>query len=116
MSTGLLNTLSNNDGTLLSGYEHLRQSIEDILFTPLGSRIMLPDYGSKVFTFIDMPINRETLIDLYSEVIQALVKWEPRIRPTRVQVSEISGGRVSFDLSFVYLPDGKEETIRFSSY
>lgn len=37
-----------NTGKALEGMAHLRQSIRDILGTPLGSRVMRRDYGSEL--------------------------------------------------------------------
>ncbi|MEW7978507.1 MAG: GPW/gp25 family protein [Candidatus Sedimenticola endophacoides] len=45
-------------GQHLAGEAHLRQSIIDILTTPLGTRVMRRDYGSRLFELVDAPINR----------------------------------------------------------
>ena len=45
-------------GTPLSGIDHLRQSIADILMTPIGSRCMNRSYGSYIFDLIDHPGNK----------------------------------------------------------
>lgn len=45
--------MDRNTGKLLSGTDHIRQSIVDILTTPLGTRVMLPEYGSKLFDLVD---------------------------------------------------------------
>jgi len=44
-------------GLPLSGLDHLRQSIEDILTTPIGSRRMRPGYGSRLRRYVDLPVN-----------------------------------------------------------
>nr|BFE89966.1 hypothetical protein GCM10020185_05020 [Pseudomonas brassicacearum subsp. brassicacearum] len=44
-------------GQPLSGQAHLRQSIEDILSTPVGSRRMRPEYGSQMRRYVDLPVN-----------------------------------------------------------
>ena len=44
-------------GQSLSGLDHLRQSIADILSTPLNTRVMRRDYGSRLPELIDQPIN-----------------------------------------------------------
>ena len=41
-------------GKSLSGIEHLRQSIRDILTTPIGSRVMRRDYGSRLFELLGL--------------------------------------------------------------
>lgn len=91
MTTGL-NQL---DGTLLSDEAHLRQSITDILTTPLGSRVMRRNYGSRLYELIDAPMNRQTSIEFTVATADALLLWEPRIRVIRVQIDGVEPGKVS---------------------
>nr|WP_300306902.1 GPW/gp25 family protein [Halomonas sp.] len=72
-------------GTSLDGVEHIRQSVGDILMTPIGSRVMRRDYGSLLPELIDAPLNDTTLLQAYSATIMALIRWEPRIRVTAVR-------------------------------
>jgi phage baseplate assembly protein W len=99
-------------GQILSGIDHLRQSITDILTTPLGSRVMRRDYGSRLFELIDAPMNRGTLADIYAATVEALAKWEPRIQVTQVKASSAEPGRVTLDVTGNYLPNGKAITLR----
>jgi len=85
-------------GTSLSGIDHLRQSILDILTTPVGSRVMHREYGSDLFDLIDAPINQRTLVDIYTATAKALQRWEPRFNLTRVYVEKIALGRVHLRL------------------
>ena len=61
-----------NTGRALSGVDHLKQSVRDILTTPIGSRVMRRDYGSRLFDLIDNPGNPETVADIVAESAQAL--------------------------------------------
>lgn len=85
-------------GSALSGVEHIRQSMADILTTPIGSRVMRRDYGSLLPELIDQPLNGPTALRAYSATVVALMKWEPRIRVQQItrQVSTQRPGR--FDL------------------
>jgi phage baseplate assembly protein W len=89
-------------GQRLTGMEHLRQSISDILTTPIGSRVMRRDYGSRLYEFIDAPINRSTLVEIYSAVAEALRCWEPRLQVNRVQVEAYQPGFLQLKLDGVY--------------
>lgn len=73
-------------GAAISGLEHLRQSVGDILSTPIGSRVMRREYGSLVPELIDHPDNNASQVRLFSAVASALLRWEPRFRLTRVGV------------------------------
>lgn len=92
-------------GQPLSGIEHLRQSIEDILSTPLGSRRMRPEYGSKLRRFVDLPVNDGWKSAVQAEVARALGRWEPRLKLERVRVIAVAGGQITFQLTGQYLGD-----------
>ncbi|WP_337846871.1 GPW/gp25 family protein [Sphingomonas sp.] len=71
-------------GKPLAGAAHIAQSVKDILATPIGTRVMLRDYGSMIFELMDRPANAATLMLLRAATAGALRRWEPRIRLTRV--------------------------------
>lgn len=98
-------------GKRLSGIDHLRQSIRDILTTPIGSRVMRREYGSRLYELIDAPMNRSTLMDLYAATADALERWEPRFKLMKVQATAAEPGRVVLDLTGEYLPDGQTITL-----
>uniref|UniRef100_UPI0035D106BF GPW/gp25 family protein n=1 Tax=Bartonella sp. TS25HLJMH TaxID=3243576 RepID=UPI0035D106BF len=71
-------------GKPLTGIDHLRQSILDILSTRIGSRVMRRDYGSRVAELIDSPVNNAFSVALYAAVAEALDKWEPRFKLKKI--------------------------------
>lgn len=73
-------------GRAIEGLAHLRQSITDILTTPIGSRVMRRDYGSLLPELIDQPFNGATVVQVYGATAMALMQWEPRLQLTRVQL------------------------------
>ena len=74
-------------GRTLSAGQHLAQSIADIVTTPLGSRIMRREYGSPLADLIDAPLNNATRLQAYAAITMAVMRWEPRIRLSRVQLT-----------------------------
>jgi phage baseplate assembly protein W len=82
----------------IEGLDHIVQSIRDILATPLGSRIMRPEYGSRLPRLVDAPINPATLVDLYAATAESVARWEPRVKLTRVRAVEAGQGRVTLAL------------------
>jgi phage baseplate assembly protein W len=92
--------------------EHVKQSIHDIITTPLGTCIMDKDYGSRIFDLIDSPSNE--LIDFYQAVISAIEKWEPRFKVKQVNVLAASIDDLSsikIEIEGVYVPQQKELTV-----
>ncbi len=90
-------------GQTLSGLEHLRQSVEDILTTPIGSRRMRPEYGSKIRRYVDLPVNDGWKSAVQAEVARALGRWEPRLKLERVRVTAVLDGKITLQLSGQYL-------------
>ncbi|AXF38222.1 putative tail protein [Ralstonia phage phiRSP] len=106
-----MNGTSATTGKGIDGIAHLRQSISDILTTPLGSRVMRRDYGSRLFELVDAPTNSETVMDLYAATAEALEAWEPRFRLTQVKIASAEPGEIVLDLTGEYLPDGQVVTL-----
>ncbi|MDL1992987.1 GPW/gp25 family protein [Vibrio parahaemolyticus] len=100
-----------NTGLALSGIDHLKQSVRDILTTPIGSRVMRRDYGSRLFELIDSPTNPETIADIIAATASALKKWESRIEVTRVLVSSAQPGEIILNIEGKYKPDGQRITL-----
>ncbi len=103
--------MSAETGKELEDLDHLKQSIVDILTTPIGSRIMRRDYGSRLFELVDKPVNRDFTLEIYAATAEALQKWEKRFKLEKVKITEVKEGKVTLDLEGLYLPMG--EKIRF---
>ncbi|MBD0392110.1 GPW/gp25 family protein [Wolbachia endosymbiont of Pentalonia nigronervosa] len=91
--------MNNTTGKKLEGIEHLKQSIADILTTPIGSRIMRRDYGSRLFELVDRPVNRDFTLEIYAAVAEALQKWERRLKLEKVKIEEVKEGKVIISLA-----------------
>ena len=82
-----MNGVNNRTGNRLSGLAHLRQSVSDILTTPIGSRVLVRDYGSDLFSLVDNPRDDMTRLQIIAASATALARWETRLKVTRVLVS-----------------------------
>jgi phage baseplate assembly protein W len=80
-----------NTGRTLEGLPHLYQSIGKILTTPIGTCIARRLFGSELASLIDAPNNQATRVRLYAAVATALMKWESRLKLTRVSLSGAAG-------------------------
>jgi phage baseplate assembly protein W len=74
-------------GRALAGVPHLSQSISKILTTPLYSRVNRRLFGAELIDLVDAPNNAATRVRLYAAVATALMRYEPRLRLTRVRLS-----------------------------
>jgi phage baseplate assembly protein W len=99
-------------GKALDGIEHLCQSIAYILTTPLASRVMRRDYGSQLPDLIDHPDNGATRVRFYSATAGALMKYERRLRLSRVRLYR--GDRASqavLDIEGIFVPPGQRSSV-----
>lgn len=92
-------------GGPLDGIAHLRQSVRDILTTPIGSRVMRRAYGSRLFELVDHPVTPALATAVVAATAEALDRWEPRYRLRRVEVTAPAAGRLTLDLDGVHVPD-----------
>ncbi|MFM2476360.1 GPW/gp25 family protein [Celerinatantimonas sp. MCCC 1A17872] len=99
--------MNRTTGKTLGGIDHLKQSIIDILTTPIGSRVMRRTYGSNLFSHVDAPMTMDTRLAIFNDTVDALSTWEPRISVQKVEVSSATQGQFVLSLTGTYLPNGK---------
>lgn len=99
-------------GKPLDGWLHVAQSIEDIMTTRFGERIMREWYGSDVPKLLGELGTPDTFVKFYAATMRALTVreingWlrEPRFRITRFFVREVTrGGEASIEIHGLYIP------------
>ena len=97
-------------GRLLPLREHLAQSVRNILFTRIGTRVQREEYGSLLPLLIDMPLNEITLLRCTSATITALAAWEPRITVTAAVVTPLADGSGRVRIAIEGELNGRAET------
>lgn len=83
-------TMNRQTGRPISTIAHISQSIGDIVTTRLGSRVMRREYGCLLVDLIDQPGNPATQLLCYAAIATALIRWEPRMRLSRVQLTALT--------------------------
>lgn len=78
----------------------LEESLKRILETPLGSRVMLPEFGSKLHTLIDRKMDESFKLDFYRFTAEAIEKWEPRVKLEKVEINDRVEGKLYYTLYF----------------
>lgn len=86
--------MNSQTGLSISEVEHIRQSMRDILVTPIGSRVMRREYGSLLSALIDQPQTPALRLQIILACYSAIQKWEPRVSLTTItfERSETDGG------------------------
>ncbi|MGA5818142.1 GPW/gp25 family protein [Kitasatospora sp. NPDC094028] len=100
-----------------SGMDLVRQSIETILDTEPGERVMRPDFGCGLRQFLMAPNTAATRAALRAEIEQALGRWEPRIQVTGVSVTPgEEPTMVWIDIAYVRLADLRADNLVYPFY
>ena len=96
---------------LPSELDHIRQSIHDILTTPIGSRIMRREYGSRLADLIDQPTNEALILQCYRAIYTALLLWEKRIEISQIQIRPPISHALVLDMDFVLVDRNQQASI-----
>lgn len=86
-------------GRWIRDYSHLRQSIQKIVSTRIGSRIERREFGSLIPDLIDSPVNQQGTLLLYAAVVTAIMKHEPRLKINQVSAQFGSHAQPGIELT-----------------
>ena len=91
--------------------DQIKQSIQDILTTPIGSRVMRRSYGSLLPQMIDAPFNEITLLQLFAATVSALMQWEDRIIINTVSLETTAQGAYQLSLDIRLADNNQQESL-----
>ena len=119
LGTGVRFPLRPVSGSLgwLSGQDLVRQSIETILQTEPGERVMQPSFGCGLGRYLMAPNTAATRAAIQQDVTGALNRWEPRIQV--VEVSVTTGDTETLlwiDIAYVRLLDLRADNLVYPFY
>ena len=93
MTTAKYIGMNRETGRAITDLDHIRQSMRDILMTPVGTRVMRREYGSLLSALIDQPQNESLRLQIMSACYLALLRWEPRVKLTAINFDpDFNGG------------------------
>lgn len=92
-------------GKPLSGWDHVSQSLWDLLTTPKASRVMRRSMGSDIRRLVDGPMSPATLVDFYAAAAQSIDEFEPRFKVTQFgTVDATPDGHLTMECEGTYFP------------
>jgi len=91
------------------------KKLNRLIFTPLGSRVMLPDFGSNLHELIDKPINFEWKLLMKKYLFECFFDksgklWDSDFEPEKIVVSDLDIEKGLVEISIVF---ANEEEISF---
>jgi len=96
----------------------VEEAIRMILLTPIGQRVMRPEFGCRIHDLIFAPNEATTTGLARYYVEEALAMWEPRIDVTEVLVSPdpLNTGRLLIEVRYVIKATHDERALVFPFY
>ncbi|MBV2225741.1 MULTISPECIES: GPW/gp25 family protein [Sphingobacterium] len=105
-----------NSVELVSGIEDIDQSLNILLSTALGERVMQPKYGCDLTDYVFESLNSSVIGYLKDRVTNAILFYEPRIRVEQIEITssdsmELIEGR--FTISIQYFVPGTNSRFNY---
>ncbi len=92
-------------GGILTGWDHVLQSLSDIFTTGFGERVIREWYGSFVPNLLGQLITPQEVTPFFVAITSAIEQWEPRFRVTEIKVLKATReGALHFYLDGEYRP------------
>jgi uncharacterized protein len=88
-------------GNVVQGIADINQCIAIILATPKGSDPLRPTFACDLWQWMDAPVTvaRPALV---RETVEAITKWEPRVRVVSVVVNLVAGTLSNLSITIVW--------------
>lgn len=99
--------MSRTTGRRIDEDAHIRQSVGDILTTPLITRVKRRPYGSMLPDLVDHPGNPTNRLRLMSATVMAIARWERRIAINTVIVEISQDGKATIEMQAVKRTGGR---------
>ena len=93
--------------------EKYKSNLHTLIFTGIGERIMLPEFGTRIPQLIFEPIDESVFTDIEDEIREKVKFWIPEIKIDSIEFRDIDSGiennKISFKLNFSLR---KDETVQ----
>ena len=90
----------------------VRMSVQQIIQTQRGERVMRPNFGSNIHQFV-FENNDELLAQLLrTEIAASIGKWEPRVQLTNVSIQRADTS-ITILVEYAVIATGQTDTVSF---
>ena len=92
-------------GAVLDGFDHVQQSINTVITTPVGSRVMREWFGNPGLRLLGENMTQADILRWFATVWAILDLFEPRFRIKQIQVNDLGrDGVADFTIDGEYRP------------
>src|SRR3569623_1121188 len=102
---------------MVAGEVDIHESLNILLSTSLGERVMLTTYGVDLISKVFSTLTTTTANKIATMVTRAIIEWEPRVSVDNVVVSEgILDGWVAISIDYTVRQTNTRSNIVFPYY
>ena len=102
---------------MVVGEIDIHESLNILLSTSLGERVMLATYGVDLISKVFTTLTTTTANEIATMVTRAIIEWEPRVSVDKVDVSEsILDGWVAISIDYTIRQTNTRSNIVFPYY
>ena len=92
-------------GKMLTGWDHVVQSIDVIFTTQFGERVLREWFGSLVPNLLGRNMTTREILPYFAAIVAAIEQWEPRFRVSKITPLEVTrDGLFRFQMDGTYRP------------
>lgn len=92
-------------GGIITGWQHVLQSLDDLFTTRFGERVMREWYGSLVPQLLGRNMNEVEIVTYFQAICSAIDQFEPRLKVVKVTPLAVDRtGRFDFQMEVHYRP------------
>jgi phage baseplate assembly protein W len=109
---------SNQAIKMVSGEQDIIQSLTLILSTPLGERVMAPDFGCAIKLMVFKEINQSTITEMKAMIRKAILFFETRIDLDNININidNSINGELLIELSYTIISTNTRSNIVYPFY
>lgn len=98
--------------------EKIRQSIYVIIMTRQGERVLLPNFGSRIWDYVFELPDATYMSLLCAEIVGAIVRWEHRVDNVvaAIDTAEISRGKLIISITYSVRATNRPDNLVFPFY
>jgi len=94
--------------------DHIRQMIEQLIFTNTGERVNRPDFGSGLLQLVFAPNSNELAATVQFTLQASIQRWLGDVIEIRALDVQANDSTLSVDLTYAIRLTGQEQTASFS--
>lgn len=98
--------------------EDIAEAIRIILFTRKGERAMRPEFGSTIYNYLFSVMDYTTVKCMERELLEAIVRWEPRVVEPEVYVDtrDLGAGILRVEVRYIVRTTNNPYNLVFPYY